>query len=202
MSSSESSTIAIWAIILASLSLLVAFGSLWVAYRAHRDTVKFQEYEYAPRFQIESESVSYARPEIPGFKNDNQGTGVSTQEGTPTRWFSYEAVLHNVGTRALDVSAVYLCACKPDEKGCPRSFQIAQKFLIKPGGKWPLKWPLAFDSNHKANSGLFSDLTDVNLFLQIEYAMPDQSISVFRKKIGGFRGEAPGMFMELKAPKQ
>ena len=188
---------AICAIIISLLSLLVSFGSFFVAFKSHKATVKFQEYEYAPRFQIESENTSYARTDIPGSKMTTKGQ-VSTQKGTPTRWFSYEAVLHNVGTRALDVSAVYLCACKPDEKGCPRSFQIALKFLIKPGGKWPL----AFDLSQGAVSELFSDLTNVNLFLQIEYAMPDKSIFVFRKKIGGFEGEAPAMSMELKAPKQ
>jgi hypothetical protein len=145
-----------------------------------------------PSFQIENES----RPSVyPKSEKNN----IFPENGKWSyRRFSYDAVLHNVGTRVLNVSGVHLCALMPNEKGCPRSFGLASEFLLEPGGKWHL----AFDTSQQSVAELIAELDNVELFLQIEYINPDRSVSAYRRWIGGFRGEVTVMHMDIKIPKQ
>jgi len=148
-------------------ALLVSLVSIGLAYISFRRTKIFQEYEYAPRLQLNEE-----------------GTELSSQSLVNTPAIRYTAEIENRGSKPVQIKSIYLDYGARDDAEKRMKYSVAGEMYLNTGQKYELEVERSWTDIAEMKERF--SINQAMFFLRVSFYRPNGNLEESIRSLGGY----------------
>jgi hypothetical protein len=149
-------------------AFIVSLVSIWIAYKSFQRTKVFQEYEYAPRLQL----------------NEEEGVAFASQTLVHLPAIRYKADIENRGSKPVEIASIYLDYGARDDPDKRMKYSVAGKMYLSAGQKYEIdvqrSWNDIADMKERFN------IDQAMFFLRVSFYRPNGNLEESVRSLGGY----------------
>ena len=150
-------------------ALLISLISIVLAYVSFKRTKIFQEYEYAPRLQLNDELAHFGSPSLPD---------------RPA--ITYRAEIENRGSKPVEIESIHLDYGARDDSDQRMRYSVAGEMYLSPGQKHEINvtvdWSQVEEMKERFN------INQAMFFLRVSFYRPNGNLEESVRSLGGYDG--------------